>query len=45
MARFLAMRCAQHRLAYRDVPDKYKAEVRQILIDEYGWTDKDFEEE
>lgn len=42
MAKFLAMRVYQGKLAFDDVPDKYKAEVRRILIDEYGWTEDDF---
>lgn len=43
MAKFLAMRVYQGKLAFDDVPDKYKAEVRRILIDEYDWTPTDGE--
>ena len=42
MARFLAMRCANHKLEYADVPEKYKQEVKQLLMDEYGWKEDDF---
>jgi hypothetical protein len=44
MARFLAMRVNQDKLAYKDVPERYIQSVHDILVDEFGWTSEDFEE-
>lgn len=43
MTRFLAMRVAQGKLAYSEVPERYKKSVHDILVDEYGWTPEEFE--
>lgn len=43
MVKFLAMRVEQGKLDYKDVPEKYKQEVHDILIEEYGWTEHDFD--
>lgn len=42
MARFFAMRVAKGRLDYSEVPEVYKADVKQILIEDYGWKESDF---
>lgn len=42
MAEFLAMRVDSRKLEYKDVPNKYKQDVHDILIDEYGWSESDF---
>ena len=44
MARFLAMRVNQGKLAYKDVPERYIQSVHDILVDEFGWTPEDFED-
>lgn len=43
MAQFLAMRVAKHKLDYAEVPDAYKADVKEILISKYGWDEHDFD--
>jgi hypothetical protein len=42
MAEFLAMRVNSRKLEYKDVPDKYKQKVHDILINKYGWSEEDF---
>lgn len=43
MAEFLAMRVNNRKLEYKDVPDKYKQDVHDILINKYGWLESDFD--
>lgn len=43
MAEFLAMRVNNRKLEYKDVPDKYKQDVYDILINKYGWSESDFD--
>lgn len=43
MAGFLAMRVNSGKLEYKDVPDKYKQDVHDILINKYGWSESDFD--
>lgn len=43
MAEFLAMRVNNGKLKYKDVPDKYKQDVHDILINKYGWSESDFD--
>lgn len=42
MAEFLAMRVNSGKLEYKNVPNKYKQDVHDILINKYGWVESDF---
>lgn len=45
MARFLAMRVSSGKLDYNDVPERFKSDVHEALISEFGWTEDSFGEE